>query len=82
MENLEALTQQALAAVKEAQDVAALDQVRVQFLGKKGEITSLMKNLGSVAPEDRPKSARSSTKPKTRFRPQSMTASRRWKVPR
>ena len=35
MENLEALTQQALAAVSEAQDVAALDQVRVQFLGKK-----------------------------------------------
>ncbi|QQD23929.1 phenylalanine--tRNA ligase subunit alpha [Venatoribacter cucullus] len=55
MENLEALTQQALAAVGAAQDVAALDQVRVQFLGKKGEITSLMKNLGSVAPEDRPK---------------------------
>ncbi|MCA6058293.1 phenylalanine--tRNA ligase subunit alpha [Thalassolituus sp. ST750PaO-4] len=55
MENLEALTQQALAAVSEAQDVAVLDQVRVQFLGKKGEITSLMKNLGSVAPEDRPK---------------------------
>ena len=55
MENLEALTQQALAAVSDAQDVAALDQVRVQFLGKKGEITSLMKNLGTVAPEDRPK---------------------------
>jgi len=55
MENLEALTQQALAAVSEAQDVAALDQVRVQFLGKKGEISSLMKNLGKVAPEDRPK---------------------------
>jgi phenylalanyl-tRNA synthetase alpha chain len=55
MENLEALTRQALAAVTEAQDVAALDQVRVQFLGKKGEITSLMKNLGNVAPEDRPK---------------------------
>ncbi len=55
MENLEALTQQALAAVSAAHDVAALDQVRVQFLGKKGEITSLMKNLGNVAPEDRPK---------------------------
>ncbi|WP_430462763.1 phenylalanine--tRNA ligase subunit alpha [Thalassolituus sp. LLYu03] len=55
MENLEALTQQALAAVSDAHDVAALDQVRVQFLGKKGEITSLMKNLGTVAPEDRPK---------------------------
>ncbi|MCY0963676.1 phenylalanine--tRNA ligase subunit alpha [Parathalassolituus penaei] len=55
MENLEALTRQALAAITEAQDVAALDQVRVQFLGKKGEISSLMKNLGNVAPEDRPK---------------------------
>jgi phenylalanyl-tRNA synthetase alpha chain len=55
MENLEALTQQALAAVAAAEDVAALDQVRVQYLGKKGEISALMKNLGNVAPEDRPK---------------------------
>ncbi|MBE0484295.1 MAG: phenylalanine--tRNA ligase subunit alpha [Bacterioplanes sp.] len=54
MENLETLTQQALAAVAAANDGASLDQVRVQYLGKKGEITSLMKNLGSVAPEDRP----------------------------
>lgn len=54
MENLDTLTQQALAAVAAANDGASLDQVRVQYLGKKGEITSLMKNLGSVAPEDRP----------------------------
>jgi phenylalanyl-tRNA synthetase alpha chain len=55
MENLEALTQQALAAVAAVGDIAALDQVRVQYLGKKGEISALMKNLGNVAPEDRPK---------------------------
>src|SRR5690554_3504668 len=55
MENLEALTKQALDAVAAAQDSAALEQVRVQYLGKKGEISALMKNLGSVAPEDRPK---------------------------
>lgn len=55
MENLEVLTQQALDAVAAATDAAALDQVRVQYLGKKGEITALMKNLGKVAPEDRPK---------------------------
>lgn len=55
MENLEALTQQALAEVSEAQDMSALDQVRVQYLGKKGSITSLMKGLGKVAPEERPK---------------------------
>ncbi len=55
MENLEVLTQQALDAVAAATDAAALDQVRVQYLGKKGEISALMKNLGSVAPEERPK---------------------------
>lgn len=55
MENLEALTQQALAAIAAAKDSAALEQVRVQYLGKKGEISALMKNLGAVAPEDRPK---------------------------
>jgi len=55
MENLEALTQQALDAVAASGDIAALDQVRVQYLGKKGEISALMKNLGNVAPEDRPK---------------------------
>lgn len=55
MENLEALTQQALDAVAASSDMAALDQVRVQYLGKKGEISALMKNLGNVAPEDRPK---------------------------
>lgn len=55
MENLQALTQQALSAVAAATDTQALDQVRVQFLGKKGEISALMKNLGAVAPEERPK---------------------------
>lgn len=55
MENLENITQQALAAVAAAQDIAALEQVRVQYLGKKGEISTLMKDLGKVAPEERPK---------------------------
>lgn len=55
MENLETLTQSALAAVAQAQDVTALEQVRVQYLGKKGELSALMKNLGNVAPEERPK---------------------------
>lgn len=55
MENLEALTQQALAEVVAASDTATLDQVRVQYLGKKGEISALMKQLGSVSAEERPK---------------------------
>ena len=55
MENLEALTQQALSEVAGATDTATLDQVRVQYLGKKGEISALMKQLGSVSAEERPK---------------------------
>lgn len=55
MENLDALTQQALAAVAQSTDSAALDAVRVQYLGKKGEITALMKQLGRVSAEERPK---------------------------
>ncbi|NPU90722.1 MAG: phenylalanine--tRNA ligase subunit alpha [Gammaproteobacteria bacterium] len=54
MENLQTLLQQALSAVAQAESVQALDQVRVQYLGKKGEITDQLKNLGKLAPEDRP----------------------------
>ena len=34
---------------------AALDALRVKVLGKKGELTALLKGMGQVAPEDRPK---------------------------
>ncbi len=54
MENLESLVAQALAAVAEAQDVQGLDQVRVQYLGKKGELTALLKSLGKLSAEERP----------------------------
>ncbi len=54
MENLDALVSQALEAVRHSGDVAALEQLRVHYLGKKGEITSLMKQLGSLSAEERP----------------------------
>ncbi len=54
MENLEALTDEALRAVAAADDVAALDQVRVEYLGKKGKITALLKGLGQLSAEERP----------------------------
>ena len=54
MENLVALTQEALKVVADAQDLAALEAVRVDYLGKKGHITALMKNLGGLSPEERP----------------------------
>lgn len=54
MDNLQAILQQALSAVAQADSVAALDQVRVQYLGKKGEITEQLKNLGKLPPDQRP----------------------------
>lgn len=55
MENLDALVSQALDAIEQAADVNALEQIRVQYLGKKGELTQVMKTLGNIPAEDRPK---------------------------
>ena len=54
MENLDALVSQALEAVQQSEDVNALEQLRVQYLGKKGELTALMQTLGKLSAEERP----------------------------
>lgn len=54
MENLEQVTGEALAAVAAATDLRALDEVRVKYLGKKGEISALLKSLGGLTAEERP----------------------------
>lgn len=55
MENLEQLAQQANQAIVNADSLAALDSVRVEYLGKKGSITGLLKGLGALSAEERPK---------------------------
>jgi len=55
MENLAELVAQAKEAVDSATDEQSLDQVRVTFLGKKGQITALLKTLGKLSNEERPK---------------------------
>lgn len=54
-EQLQALKDLALTAVNKADSQQALQDVRVKYLGKKGEITSLLKGLGKLSPEERPK---------------------------
>lgn len=54
MENLDALGIQAKACAEAAESLAALDEIRVQYLGKKGEITALLKSLGKLSPQERP----------------------------
>ena len=54
MENLEPLANEAKAAIAAAEDGATLEQLRVDYLGKKGQITALLKGLGKLSAEDRP----------------------------
>jgi len=54
MENLEQLVQNAIDAVGAADEISVLDQVRVDYLGKKGLITQLLKSLGKIDAKERP----------------------------
>ena len=52
---LEQIKEQALKQIKEADVLEKLNEVRVGILGKKGELTNVLKSMKDVAPEDRPK---------------------------
>lgn len=54
MENLEPLAAKAKAAIEAAADGAALEQLRVDYLGKKGQLTALLKGLGTLSAQERP----------------------------
>lgn len=54
-EKLKKLRQEAAARLEEAKSGDALQELRVRYLGKKGEITGMMKQMGALAPEERPK---------------------------
>ncbi|MGQ9364719.1 phenylalanine--tRNA ligase subunit alpha [Azospirillum sp. ST 5-10] len=49
----DALKNELLTLVNEAPDLAALEEVRVAALGKKGRVTGLMKELGGLSPDER-----------------------------
>ena len=53
-EQLANIRAQALSAFEAAQDLAALDSLRVQYLGKKGELTAVLKQMGKLSAEERP----------------------------
>ena len=54
MSQLAELVARAKAAISQASDVAALDNVRVEYLGKKGHLTLQMTTLRELPPEERP----------------------------
>ena len=54
-DKLEAIKAEALAKIESAEVVSTLNDVKVAILGKKGELTQVLKSMKDVAPEDRPK---------------------------
>jgi phenylalanyl-tRNA synthetase alpha chain len=54
MPDTKTLVESALIAIAASSDEKSLEQLRVDFLGKKGSLTELLKGLGKLAPEERP----------------------------
>ena len=53
-EQLAKIRAEALSAFGSVKDAAALDELRVKYLGKKGELTAVLKQMGRLSAEERP----------------------------
>ncbi len=53
-EQLTAIRTAATTALNQADTLAALEELRIQYLGKKGELTAVMKGMGGLSAEERP----------------------------
>ena len=54
-EKLQAIKDETIAKITDAEDMNILNDIRVEILGKKGKLTEVLKGMKNVAPEDRPK---------------------------
>ncbi|GHU79241.1 phenylalanine--tRNA ligase alpha subunit [Clostridia bacterium] len=57
-EQIEALLQETRGALSEADSPAALENLRVQYLGRKGPLTALLRGLGQLSPAERPEAGK------------------------
>ena len=53
-EQIEEMKTKALDAINKAENEKQLEEVRVTYLGKKGELTSILRGMGALSPEERP----------------------------
>ena len=54
-DRLKQIMDEAMAQIDSSDKLDKLNEIKVSFLGKKGELTSILKSMKDVAPEDRPK---------------------------
>ena len=55
MQDIITIQEQAFEAINKALDVSALEHIRVDFLGKKGQLTDILKGLASLSAQEKPK---------------------------
>lgn len=53
-DKLNQIKELALVEIKEAKDSTTIDTIRVKYLGKKGELTTILRGMGSLSKEERP----------------------------
>ena len=53
-EKLKELQELALKQIETAMKSSELEEIRVKFLGKKGELTTILRSMGGLSPEERP----------------------------
>ena len=68
MQNVDQIAAAGIAAVESAADFNTLELIKAQYMGKTGELNALLKQLGSLPPEEKKTVARTSTNAKTVFR--------------
>ena len=54
MKNIQLLENEAIKAIKESLDIKSLEQIKVDYLGKKSSLSTLLKGLGELTPKERP----------------------------
>ena len=67
MSNIEKLLEEATSALTACDDIRALDDLRVQYLGKKGLFTEQLKSLGKLSAEERPQAGQAINAAKKQF---------------
>ena len=53
-EKIEQIKQKSIEEIKSAKDLKNLDELRVKYLGKKGELTAVLRGMKDLSAEERP----------------------------
>jgi phenylalanyl-tRNA synthetase alpha chain len=62
LEQFEKTGEQALAELQDVADLAALEQFRIKYLGRKGQVTQMLSQIGKFPPEQKPKAGQLANK--------------------